>query len=532
MNRSNIPCKSILNSYEINQINTHIDNFSDCDFIVAFLLKNFKIKSTSDQKIINGYKQDYSNLPGNAAILCRPENEKECAIILAVCQQAEIPLTISAGRTNLNGCATPNGGLILSLERMINPQPYIDLKKKIITSPVGIILEKMRTEVTKQSNNKLYFPVDPTSRNEAMIGGALSCNASGFSPGKAGSMRYWTEALDFLTPTGYKISCKRGQYISKNGKFTLLFPKESIEWELPTYPRPSIKNASGPYSDDKGNIDLVDYMVGSEGIFGLITSVSFKLKNMPSDFLNIFFCLPSEKNAVYFHQFLYNYLECDLSKITALEYFGYRCQKYMKHYETLFHSSTDVGIYMQIPLYNQTLEEAVLLWYKIINKSNCGINEENILLLNNPRDWKKFFEARHSIPVNALEKTHKLNTWSILTDTIVPPGNFEQFLEEAHNLLQKSKIEYLLFGHLGDCHLHFHLIPTIEQQNKAIEVYQKIVSKSAQLGGVYSAEHGTGKRKRNDFIECFGKEGVKQIKLSKSAVDPLFLLNRGNIIHP
>ena len=43
-------------------------------------------------------------------------------------------------------------------------------------------------------------------------------------------------------------------YISKNGKFTLLFPKESIEWELPTYPRPNIKNASGPYSDDKGNI--------------------------------------------------------------------------------------------------------------------------------------------------------------------------------------------------------------------------------------------------------------------------------------
>ena len=206
------------------------------------------------------------------------------------------------------------------------------------------------------------------------------------------------------------------------------------------------------------------------------------------------------------------------------------CSWYMNHKEKLFQSDSEVGIYMQIPLYNINLEQAAESWFHVLENAPCKINTENILLLNNPNDWQTFFEARHSIPANALEKTHRLDTWSILTDTIVPPENFQQFLDVSHELIQKSGIEYLLFGHLGDCHLHFHLIPTKDQQSKALDVYQNIVKKSANLGGVYSAEHGTGKRKRNDFIECFGDIGVKQLWKSKSAVDPHFLLNKGNVI--
>ena len=202
----------------------------------------------------------------------------------------------------------------------------------------------------------------------------------------------------------------------------------------------------------------------------------------------------------------------------------------MDHKTELFQSKTEVGIYLQLPLYNQKIEDVAENWMEILQRSRCGIKENCIILLNNPTDWQTFFEARHSIPVNALEKTHRLDTWSILTDTIVPPENFQEFLNTAHNLLQQSEIEYLLFGHLGDCHLHFHLIPTRNQQSKALKIYQQIVKISAELDGVYSAEHGTGKRKRIDFVECFGNEGVKQVRVSKAILDPDFLLNRGNVI--
>ena len=87
-----------------------------------------------------------------------------------------------------------------------------------------------------------------------------------------------------------------------------------------------------------------------------------------------------------------------------------------------------------------------------------------------------------------------------------------------------------MFGHLGDCHLHFHFIPTIDQQPEALLAYKKIIKKSAELGGVYSAEHGTGKRKKTDFLECFGINAADQVRKMKSSIDPFFLLNRGNVI--
>ena len=162
--------------------------------------------------------------------------------------------------------------------------------------------------------------------------------------------------------------------------------------------------------------------------------------------------------------------------------------------------------------------------------SNCNIHDDGVIVLNTPKSWKTFFEARHSIPERALKKTKELNTFSILTDIIVPSNQFSYFLKKTHSILQQSKIEYLLFGHLGDCHLHFHLIPTINKQSLAILAYEKIVEESTKLGGVYSAEHGTGKRKRSDFLKCYGPNAVKEVQIAKESIDPNFLLNRGNVI--
>ena len=61
----------------------------------------------------------------------------------------------------------------------------------------------MRNEVLKQSHSTLYYPVDPTSRHDAYVGGTLSCNASGFIPGEKGATRYWVREIELLLLNGY-----------------------------------------------------------------------------------------------------------------------------------------------------------------------------------------------------------------------------------------------------------------------------------------------------------------------------------------
>ncbi|MDP6570599.1 MAG: FAD-binding oxidoreductase [Candidatus Marinimicrobia bacterium] len=500
--------------------------------VLCTLLNELGINATMDRDITKGYDRDSSNMEGRAELVCRPKNEIETAMTLAVFHQSRHPLTVVAGKTNLTGSATPNGGGVLSMEKLKSPSPILNLDTHTICSPVGIYLEEMRKEVLLQSQNMLHYPVDPTSRNEAMVGGTISCNASGFVPGPQGATRYWTEGLEIITPQGCKITAKRNEHISENGVFFLQFPEGEKTLPIPTYPRPEIKNASGVFSNDSGVLDFVDLIVGSEGIFGIVTSVTFKVKPKPKDFLELFFTLPGEKQAVDFHQYLSQYWGGDLSNVSALEYFGYNCQNYMDNRNYLFEDDNEVGIYLQIPLFNEEIEAAAEKYLIILEKSCCGIQEDRILSLNNPENWNRFFESRHSIPANALEKTRQMDTWSILTDTIVPPENFGEFLNSAHSILRDENMEYLLFGHLGDCHLHFHMIPSKSRQKEAIVLYDKIVEESARLGGVYSAEHGTGKRKRPDFLKCYGEDAAEQIRRCKEAFDPNNILNKGNVVYP
>ncbi len=492
--------------------------------------KSQNINSSYDIDIIEPYFKDWSNMEGFADLLVRPKNNIECAIILKTCYTCNILLTVSAGKTNLTGSATPRGGVILSTSLMTEPNIKLDLNNKDASSPVGIPLETFRNKVLELSNHALYYPADPTSRNDAFVGGTLSTNASGFVPGEKGATRYWVKEIEFLLPNGDLIDIKRGQYISNNGVFTLEYDDKSIQLTIPTYKRPKIKNASGLYSDVNGKVDLIDLIIGSEGILGIITSCRLGLDNNPKNKLELFISLQNESEAIHFHDFLNNYLNDDLSQITAMEYFGYNSQNYMNHKEFLFSNEDDVGIYLQIPIYNESMDSKIEEWTKIFQSFNAEIDLDKIIVLNDPGNWNKFFEARHSIPDNALTKTQRLGGVSIITDTIVPKDKFRLYLEKVHTKLKKSNIEYLLFGHLGDCHLHFHLIPTKKQEKESLEIYDYLIDLSSKLGGVYSAEHGTGKRKRNDFKKCYGTEAVEMVKKLKNTIDPNNYLNRGNLI--
>ena len=490
----------------------------------------FSIEATDSSNDISLYTQDYSNMYGHAELLVKPKTTWECAIILRLSSNLGYNITISAGKTNLTGSATPVGGIILSIENLKEYEIEInDNEMRVFCSP-NEYLESLRNHVLSKTKNKLYYPVDPTSRVDAMISGTISCNASGFTPGEKGATRYWVEGIDIILPSGDHIYVQRGKYISNNGKFIITANDREVELNIPRYSRPKIKNASGPYSEPDSEMDFIDLIIGSEGIFCLISRCELRLARKPDSYIDLFIGLNCEDDAINLHAHLGRILDNNYGDISALEYFGYNCSDFMKNREYLFKTESDVGVYLQIPIFDTSYDDALNLWYSRLSDAEIDINFEKVLVLNEPKNWKMFFDARHSLPTNALERAKELGTVSIITDTIVPPYNFKQYLSFVHRLLQENNIDYLLFGHLGDCHLHFHLLPTKENENKALELYSNIVKKSAKLGGVYSAEHGTGKRKRNDFLECYGADAVRDVLRVKKVLDPSMILNRGNVV--
>ena len=98
---------------------------------------------------------------------------------------------------------------------------------------------------------------------------------------------------------------------------------------VPSYDRPKIKNASGIYSDENGVVDLIDLIVGSEGILGMVTSCQLKVSENPKEKLELFISFSSESKAIDFYDFLNNKFKKQFDQLTAMEYFGYNSQKYM-----------------------------------------------------------------------------------------------------------------------------------------------------------------------------------------------------------
>ncbi len=502
----------------------------DVRALVAFFTDTFKIELATDPDIVSGFSSDESHLPGTAIGVSRPRNARDVAAILRTCFLCGVPVTICAGRSNLTGSATPEGGIMMSMSSMQEPALHIDEAAKQVTAPVGMFLEEMRKAVRSETHSRLYYPVDPTSRAEAAVGGSIACNASGFTPGASGATREWVQRIGVVLPCGTFVSATRGEIMSADGKFVLICDNKTMEIPVPRHPRPAIKNAGGPYSSEDGVMDFVDFIVGSEGLYGVVVDVTLKLLDRPEAYLDFFFSLPSEAEAVKLRIQLEAMLEGDLSGLTAFEYFGINCRQYMKHESRFFSGENPVAVYLQIPVSAETADSATEAWFERLCSLDVAIDPDAIILLDNERDRTLFMEARHSLPANSLEVVMHRGTYTLMTDTVVPTERFAEFLSFTHALLNKNKLDYLAFGHLGDCHLHFSMMPEKSQLENATRVYEKIVAKSAELGGVYSGEHGTGKRKRADFLACNGQRGVDEIRKVKSALDPEYLLNRGNVV--
>jgi len=97
------------------------------------------------------------------------------------------------------------------------------------------------------------------------------------------------------------------------------------------------------------------------------------------------------------------------------------------------------------------------------------------------------------------------------------------------NILANSGIPYVIFGHIGDNHLHINLLPEVSQKKIAASVYDEIANKIFSWNGTISAEHGIGKIKKKYFYQMLGQNNIQDLKRIKNKFDPQQRLGRDNI---
>jgi len=99
-----------------------------------------------------------------------------------------------------------------------------------------------------------------------------------------------------------------------------------------------------------------------------------------------------------------------------------------------------------------------------------------------------------------------------------------------HSKLENASIEYVIFGHIGENHLHVNMLPNNENEfNRAKNLYVELAQDAVSLGGTVSGEHGIGKLKKSLLEIMYRPEDLLEMKKLKKAFDPQMLLNLGNL---
>jgi FAD/FMN-containing dehydrogenase len=120
------------------------------------------------------------------------------------------------------------------------------------------------------------------------------------------------------------------------------------------------------------------------------------------------------------------------------------------------------------------------------------------------------------------------------TDFAVPVKNSREMMAHYRDVLEREfPGAYVIFGHIGDAHVHVNLLP---QDQAAVERGRAVIREFAEtvvsMGGVVAAEHGLGKRKRDFLALQWSPEQIEAMRSLKRRFDPDWLLGRGTLFPP
>ena len=506
------------------------------------------MKTISDPAAVEPYLTDESNAfrapLGKISEVLLPESVDDLTSILSSANSTRTPCTVSGAGTGITGARVPmQGGCVISMERLLTASVPTAWKTATCNFPAGeatiaISPDGRRARapsgltldmLTEMLPDGLFYPPDPTE-STAQLGGTVATNASGSRTFYYGSTREWIQGLTVVVADGDTLTIKRGEVFAADDGVLRFATNSGKRYQapIPTYSPPRTKNAAGLYASP--NMDLIDLFVGCEGILGVFAEIEIKLAKRPAELIADVAFFGSESNALAYADDVRALRE---KGVIAIEYFDASSLAFIRHKEPRIKHDYSAAVSVEALGDRDDTVDAILEAcerYKAVD------------------DWsgppEQFNEFRHSLPESVNSYLKQRQSHKLATDFAVPARGFGEMMrayrqadETFKRAFPRPGVHTVLFGHLGDYHLHFNFITCNDAEMAfAKGLYVKLAKKAVALGGTISAEHGVGKKmveiagREVPYLELmYGREGLEQIAAIKRALDPNLILNVGNM---
>jgi D-lactate dehydrogenase (cytochrome) len=276
-------------------------------------------------------------------------------------------------------------------------------------------------------------------------------------------------------------------------------------------------------------MDWIDLFIGSDGTLGIVTRSKLKLLPRPAGFISGVIFFDTEEACWRLVEILRAFAKNGLIDPCSLEYFdGCSLSRLKKKYPDIPQRGKAALFFEQDVSRGRDYDALLEAWHEFLGREDVLL--EDSWFARDARDIRYFHEFRHDLPLMLNEENSRLGRVKIGTDMAVDDAHFISMMNFYKRQLDLSGIDYVVFGHIGDNHLHVNLLPENELTARAHALYQTLVDRILQWQGTVSAEHGIGKLKKNYFAQMVGKPGLEELRRVKRALDPAWILGVGNIL--
>ena len=417
----------------------------------------------------------------------RPKSAEEISQLMTLANREKIPVTARGAGSGLSGGAVPiHGGIVLDCCRM-NHILDVDKANMTVTVEPGVITSEINEMLRPHG---LFYAGYPMSLETCTIGGNVAENAGGGKAVKYGVTGRYVLGLEMVSPTG--------DIVMLGGKL--------------------VKDVSG--------LNLLQLMIGSEGILGVFTKIILKLLPLPKasvDMLCLFNSIGEAIGAV-------PKIMTEGGVIpTAVEFmdklsFQTACQ-YLN--ETL--PCQDSGAMLLITIDGADAAQ-VEHDYDVIGEQCLKAGATQVYVADTKANSERIWRIRRSVA----EAFKVFSPNQSLEDIVVPIASIPDMSAAIDRISKKYGVLIPCYGHAGDGNLHATpVMPpewTLEKWQETLPaLLMDLYAETIALGGHISGEHGIGHKRKKYMLKLADKGFLTMMQAVKNGLDPNGILNPGKI---
>ena len=412
------------------------------------------------------------NLP-TAVVL--PRTTEQIVAIVKLCAKHNIPFIPRGAGTSLSGAVLAvTGGVMIALSRM-NRILAVDHRNRRALVEAGCVNAWITNAV--KSRGLLYAP-DPSSQPACTIGGNVATNSGG------------PHTLKYGVTTNHVLG------------FEMVLPDGEVVW-LGTKP---------DGGEEVDGYDLRGAVIGSEGMFGIVTRVLVRLTRAPQAYQTMLGVFESVDDA---SQTVSDIIAAGIVP-GAMEMMD---QLITQAVEAAYHFGfpLDAGAVLIVELDGLAagLERQAKRVIEICKK--CRAREVRLASTADERAllWKSRKRAFGAIG--------RLSPNYLTQDGVVPRSKLPEIMRFIRVTSEKYGLRIPNVFHAGDGNIHPLVLydeRDADQVRRALAAGHDILAKCIELGGSVTGEHGIGVEKIDFMEKQFTKDDLDAMRALRRVFDP------------